>query len=426
MMLPSIRRRLSVSLVVVSVVWALAVAAAVGWVVRHEVEEVMDDTMVEAAELLVNTLAWARPVAKAAGPGELPAPNHEEHMVWQLLDGQGRVMLRSHLAPAAPLVVGLTHGFADVQPSWRVHAMPLGGEPGTLLVAQPVSERDEAVLETTQYAAGAALALGLSCAAWLSLRVSRELKPLDKLSKAVAAYDPMAEPSGLGAPERAELVPMHQAIEGMGRRLGLRVRHERAFAAHAAHALRTPLAGLVAQLSVAERHSTPEGRAALSMARSAADRLRRVVSALLGLFRSGHDLRLAQVDLPALVQQLTPGGLAVEVAQAGPASVRADPDLLAAALANLLDNAVRHGAGRVSVQAFASSGTCGLTVTDDGPGIAPDKLQALQAALDHPDENPSGGLGLKMADWVARAHGGRLRLVPVARGCQVELGLGCG
>jgi len=422
--LPSIRRRLSLLLLAVSLAGAAAVAAAVGWVVQHEVQEVMDDTLVEAAEVLHNTLAWARPVMAAAGPGSgaLPTPQHEEHVVWQMLDARGQVVLHSHRAPAQPLVTGLANGFADVGQDWRVHAMPLSFEPGTLLVAQPTRERDEAIFESVRLAAAVAFALGLLCALALGLGVRRELRPLDRLSAAVAAYDPTAADGPLGPAERAELAPVHAAIELLGRRLNQRLRHERAFAAHAAHALRTPLAGLVVQLKVADRHSAPEGQAAIARARGAADRLARVVSALLALFRSGHELQLQPVDLAALVRDLPSAGLAVVVQPSPP--FQADADLLAAPLANLLDNALRHGARQVHIAAHMdgpqAQAVC-ITVEDDGPGIPEAQRQALQAALDEPEGPAAGGLGLKLADWVARAHGGRLQLLPGATGCRVAM-----
>ncbi len=421
MALPSIRRRLSLSLLGVSLAGVLGMAAAVSWVVRHEVQEVMDDTLVESAELLHNTLAWARPAVPAAGltGSALPSPQHEEHVVWQWLDAQGRVVLHSHRAPEQPLVTGLRSGFMDVTQSWRVHAMPLAFEPGTLLVAQPQLERDEAILDSVRYVVGAAFAIWVACAAWLGWRVRRELQPLVRLSQAVGRFDPIEADSRLQPAERAELAPMHAAIEQLGSRLNERVRREQAFAAHAAHALRTPLSGLVLQLKVAERHSTADGRAALALARSAADRLGRVVSALLALFRSGHELQPRDVDLAALVRELPATGLTVEV---GPAPrFRADADLLAAALANLIDNAQRHGARRLHLGVEVEGHTVRLVLQDDGPGIGTERRTALQAALDDPQEQGCGGLGLKMADWVARAHGGRLRLLPCPAGCRIEM-----
>jgi signal transduction histidine kinase len=419
---PSIRRRLSRALVLVSVAWSLAVSTVVWLVVRHEVDEIMDDTLSESAEVLYGVLQVTGRAVPQAPAEPLPAPDHEEHLVWQLLAADGQVQLRSHRAPRQPLQAGLRRGFATVDDAWRVHAMPLPGGQGVLQVAQPVGDRLEARLEAAQYTAGAALLVGLGCALWLSLRVRRELQPLSMMSQAVAAYDPLDPQARLAAPKRAELQPMHAAIVALGTRLGHRVRSERAFASHAAHALRTPLAGLVAQLAVAQHQSPPVAQPTLLLARQAADRLRRVVNALLALFRAGHEVDRQAVNLDRLVQQLPLDGLTVTVAAKAP--IAADPDLLAAALANLLDNALRHGAHQVQVDAGTQGGQVVIALHDDGPGIAADQAEALQRALDSQQYDVGGtGLGLMLADLVARAHGGRLRLVDVAAGFRVEMRL---
>jgi len=105
----------------------------------------------------------------------------------------------------------------------------------------------------------------------------------------------------------------------------------------------------------------------------------------------------------------------------GADEVPCDPDLLSAALSNLLDNAERHGAREVIVHAEADADQVRLTVSDDGCGIDPAKRQRLQAALDgqHPEEGL--GLGLTLADMVARTHGGRLRLMDSAEGTRIRL-----
>ena len=77
-------------------------------------------------------------------------------------------------------------------------------------------------------------------------------------------------PHDLPRPLRQELVPMVNAISGLGDRLASHVAHERAFAAHAAHALRTPLAGMDAQLAVAIRQCDPAVRGRLEQTREAA------------------------------------------------------------------------------------------------------------------------------------------------------------
>ena len=77
--------------------------------------------------------------------------------------------------------------------------------------------------------------------------------------------------------------------------------HERAFTAHAAHALRTPLAGMDAQLAVALREAPLALQPRLQRVREASGRLQRVLAALLTLFRSDLALHRAPLDLPALI-----------------------------------------------------------------------------------------------------------------------------
>ena len=90
----------------------------------------------------------------------------------------------------------------------------------------------------------------------------------------------------------------------------------------------------------------------------------------------GGDLRRAPVDLKSLLAHLPVEGLEVTL-QAGGA-LQADPDLLAAALANLLDNAKRHGARQVRVSVPVPGTVC---VHDDGPGAPPERLRALRDAI---------------------------------------------
>src|SRR5690606_39299316 len=90
----------------------------------------------------------------------------------------------------------------------------------------------------------------------------------------------------LGPAGRRELEPVHAAIETLASRLSARIANERAFAAHAAHSLRTPLAGIDAQLAVALRECPPGMRDRLQRIRGATTRLQGIVAALLGLFRA--------------------------------------------------------------------------------------------------------------------------------------------
>lgn len=418
--LPSIRARLSTVLVVMSVLWGVAVSTVVWLAVRHEVDELMDQTLQESAEILFGLLSLNMPDKPYSE--QLTTPPHDEHLVWQVVAADQQVLLRSHQAPLQPLALRRDTGFASAGGHWRVYALPFADGRRMLYVAQRGSERGEARRDAAGVTAGAALAVGLLCALGLRLRVRRELAPIDALSSAVAGFEPVPGGAPLQAASRAELLPMQDAINALAARLAKRLANERAFSAHAAHALRTPLAGVVAQLAVAQRLSPPEAQPQLQRARAAADRLRRVVTALLALFRTGAEVQWQRVDLAELVAHLPFEGLAVGVP--APALIDADPDLLVAALLNLFDNAHRHGATQLTLRVHVGDGATLVHIADNGSGMPDTQRQRLQAALDTQNYDAQVGLGLMLADLVARAHGGQLQLPATAAGCEVVLRLG--
>ena len=410
---PSMQERLGRTLLVWSLVWSVGVALAVWIAARHEVDELLDDGLVAAAEVLAGLIA-------RNGIGESPAParaGRSDRFAWQVVDTDARIALRSPAAPERALRAEPGAGFSDT-PQWRVYGMPLGDDGRMLYVAQTREERHEAQVEVAMAAALAALAIGLLGQVWLRYRVQHELAPLATFSQRLERYEPGEVPPAMGEAERQEFEPMHRALDELGRRLEQRVANERAFSAHAAHALRTPLAGIDAQLAAAMAGADEATRARLRRAREAAGRLQRVVVALIGLFRSGTNLQRGRHTLSELLNRLPVEGLEVVVDPR--AVVDADADLLSAALANLLDNASRQGARTVWVE--ASEPTV-VRLRDDGPGVTPERRAELQAIVASQAYEAGAGLGLMLADRVARAHGGSLRLPEAASGFAVELRL---
>lgn len=425
MRLPSIRVRLSRALLIGSLMWSLAVSAAVWLVIQHEVQELLDDAQRASAELLAGQLAGheARTGSLASWPMQDATAGLGTTLAWQVVahlpDGP-RVLLASPQAPRPPFLAAPTAGFTDGA-DWRIYGIALGSQARMLYFAQTEAERQEAGFEPALSAGLAAMALSMLAHIWLRARAGSELAPLQRLATRLDGHDPLAAGATLGDAERAELLPVHRAIDGLSERLARRVASERAFTAHAAHALRTPLAGIDAQLAVAQREAPPALQGRLQRVRVAAGRLQRVVTALLTLFRSGMELHPVPVDLASLVQRLPLDGLAVDVHATH--AVQADADLLAAALINLLDNALRHGATQVLLSTPAPAT---VRIEDDGPGITNERRAMLQAALDAQSYEGRTGLGLMLADMIARSHGGTLTLQPGPRGLTVDLALSAG
>jgi two-component system OmpR family sensor kinase len=422
--LPSLQHELSRTLALVSAGWLLAILMTVVWGVRHEVDELMDETLRESAEIIYGLLS-----ARSSLPNEeldevLPAPPHVEQLVWQLVDQQGRLQRRSHMAPRTALLPVFVPGYSSAAGGWRVYAMAMPDRERVLYVAQTSAERVESRYEAALFVGLSALAVSLLFAWVLRNRVEAAMRPLRRLTRQIASFDPLVPETALPEATRAELGEVSAAINDLGARLARRVLNEQAFAAHAAHALRTPLAGMDAQLALAQREVDEAARPRIVRARASVERLKRVVSSLLALFRTGSELELEQVLLSDLAARLPIGGIELHVPGSG--VVRADPSLLSAALANLLDNSVRHGARHAWLSLHSEGAVQCLRLHDDGPGIDATSRSALQQGLDDIGNETHTGLGLKLAQLVARAHGGSLHLEappPGATGFVVTLRL---
>jgi signal transduction histidine kinase len=407
---PSIRRGVLRTQLIWSTLSGLALAVALWLTMTGEVDELFDDSLSSAAELVIGPLLESLPMQGARTADAPSAPVADDapgvRFVWQLVrhDAGATVLASAKGAPIGPLLSVPAVGFSSV-PGWRVYGLASGQDGRMLYVAQSLQERNEAKVEmilTVLLTGLPLLALGL---VWSNLRLRRELRPLQDLSTRLSALDPLQPVARLGTIDCAELQPLAAAFDDLVARLSHRISLERAFSAHTAHALRTPLASIEVQLAVALREAPPELRPRLQLARTAASRLQHVVLALLAMFRSGAQISRQDLDLHALAAGLVVEGLELRVLPGAP--LQGDADLVSAALLNLLDNAQRHGALQVTLSAPQAGWLC---VQDNGAGVGAQRLQALQDAVATQNYEGVTGLGLMLADLVARAHGGRLLL----------------
>ncbi|MFG6468181.1 sensor histidine kinase [Roseateles sp. BYS87W] len=411
--LPSLRRELVRLTTVVAFCWLVVLGFTVTWAVRHEVDDLLDEALREAAEVMYGVLTTAPELAEnsAALPEVLPAPAHEEKFVWQIVDGRGQVVRRSHKAPPQALSDVTRRGLFDQSGQWRVYGIPMTGPlPRMLYVAQVARERNEARYEAVGTVLLAALTVSLLWVLLLRQRVDRGLRPLAQLARQIESYDPLEASTEPEPGDRAETEAISEAVRTLGRSLAQKVRAERAFSACAAHSLRTPLAGMDAQLALAQREPPEAQPGRLERVRAALTRLTRVVQSLLALFRAGEHwaLDLRPCRLTELLAEIPVEGLTVTVED--DVEFLADPDLTTIALVNLLDNAVRFGARHVRVHGGRDSSRVCIRVQDDGHGITQERWIAVTRALQLPESSADVGLGLRLASMVAQAHGGCLIL----------------
>jgi signal transduction histidine kinase len=409
---PSLRSELTRTLAVVSAVWMLATFLTMAFGIRHEVDDLMDDAQQEAAEVLYGSLVLHLPGLPTRSGDSLPAPPHEERLVWQIVGPGPTVLLHSHKAPTQALLDTQRAGFHATNPQWRVYAMALPNAGQMLLVGRGAGDRLEARYEAIVVIGLSGLLVSLACALWMRQRVVHALLPLHRLSRQIQAYDPMQPQTALASASHQDFVELRAAILELGGRLARRVEQEQAFAAHAAHALRTPLAGMDAQLAIAMKELPESAWPRLARVREAANRLARVTTSLLLMFRSHAAPDLQPVWIADIVDHLVIDGLAVSVEQQAP--LTADPNLFAAVLANLLDNARRAGASHCRIDVQATGFPMVVELRDDGPGLAQQSIDTILSSASASTDQGQAGLGIKLAALVARIHKGRLEITPAA------------
>ncbi|MEU3355520.1 ATP-binding protein [Streptomyces sp. NPDC037389] len=195
-----------------------------------------------------------------------------------------------------------------------------------------------------------------------------------------------------------------------------------------AHELRSPLTsvkGFTATLLAKwERFTDDQKRLMLETVDADADRVTRLIAELLDISRidSGRlEVRRQPVDMAAAVRRhvasytragMRPERFEVKVADSLPA-LWADPDKVDQVLGNLLENAVRHGEGVVTIEVTPAlmkahaEGTA-VTVSDEGPGIPEESMARVFTRFWRGSKRGGTGLGLYIVKGIVDAHGGTI------------------
>src|SRR5215210_5704315 len=249
----------------------------------------------------------------------------------------------------------------------------------------------------------------------------------DELKRAMAG-GVTAERTG-EAEGRLPVPPSHDEISRLGYTLNAMLgrlqgvlARERSFVSDASHELRTPLAILRTELELAlrGRSTRAELEDAVRSAAEETDRLNQLADDLLVIARSDQGrlpVRPAELDARELLEGVVHRFAARARAEqrtlcadnANGLTLTADRARVEQALANMVDNALRHGRGDVVLSAGRDNAHTELHVRDDGPGFPVDFLPAAFERFSRADEARSRGgtgLGLAITAAVARAHGG--------------------
>ncbi|MFH0750485.1 MAG: ATP-binding protein [Chloroflexota bacterium] len=336
--------------------------------------------------------------------------------------------LRARLLLAFLVVITATLGTVAVAallvgPGYFAEAMGhLAGDPmGQAMAVATQAAFDDAM----QRALIAATVIAVVSAAVVSLAVAARIAgPIGALAAAARriAGGHYAERVPVPAPD--ELGELATSFNDMARSLETTERRRLQLVGDVAHELRTPLTTLDGYLEGLEDGVIAPSDETWGLLRAETGRLTRLVNDLSELWRAEArqlPLRIETVDATALAGEVVdrfrplaaPRGIAFDL-RAGPAVARGDRDRIAQVLANYLSNALRHApdGSVVAVATSAADGHVTLSVADQGPGLAPDQLEAVFERfyrVDAARSRSSGGsgIGLAIVRALAGAMGGR-------------------
>ena len=418
----SIRLRLTAAFAAAMVVVLAAAALFVYVRLRADLDESVNAALAARVEAVA-----------ASGAASAGAAGDDEEGFAQVLGAGGELLDSAGGAPGAVRVdAGLVERrVPGIEGTVRILRS------GAVVVGQSLEDRDEALAGlVASFAVGGPIAVLIASLLGYALAAAG-LGPIEAMRRRAG------EISLAGDDDRLPLPAAHDEVHRLGmtlnemlERLQGALEGERRFVADAGHELRTPVAVIKTELEGALRAGghEPRVREALVAAVEECDNLAQLSEDLLIVGRAGA-LPVRPEPLP--VHTLLEGvrqrfadrarerGRSIVVDAVAGLVVVGDELRLRQALGNLVDNALRHGAGEIVMRGMCADGGVALEVEDAGPGFGDDIAgHAFErfARSDSARGHDGTGLGLAIVRTIAEAHGGRAELVPAA-GANVRIWL---
>jgi heavy metal sensor kinase len=313
------------------------------------------------------------------------------------------------------------------------------GQNGLVILGSPADpyKLESRLLFTLTAGSLATLIIALLGGFWLADRAMRPVHTITQAARTIGETDLSRRLNMKGKDELGELA---NTFDGMLGRLQAAFDRQRQFVADASHELRTPLTivNLETSRTLASPRKPDEYREALSIIHSENDFMTALVNDLLTLARMDAGQAVIQsqpVDLSDValetMERLTPlaarSGVRLDAGDLPEARILGDRQHLVQMVSNLVDNGIKYAAGedkKVSIETGTTGDTAWVRVSDNGPGIAQEHLPHLFDRFYRIDQSrtrggdgsnspqsPSGsGLGLSIVQWIARSHGGEVKV----------------
>jgi two-component system, OmpR family, sensor histidine kinase TctE len=447
-----LRRRLLVTLIAPLILLALANA----WLEFRSADDVaaqQDRRLLALVPLVADSVigeAGDRPLIMLAPPVEEFLKERAGSATYAILDVDGKVLhgdaWLAGLPPSdlAPEVHSEEHAGA----TWRIVRQRQPTVQGELVVAvadgsDPRQQWARSILFRVLLPNLVLIAAAAFAVRWA---VQQALRPLLALKEAVEHRSPrdLSAIDDSASPE--EVRPLVDSLNRLFGLVNAQAEGQRRFVADAAHQLRTPIAGLQAQVEAwAQAASARPAQDTLALPteqvyklRSATRRTSQLANQLLALSRADaramHAQPLQRVDLKALCEDTLEMHLDAATARgmdlgldARPVPAMGHDWLLRELLSNLVDNAVKYSdeGGTVTIRCGRRGGEAFLEVEDDGPGVAQAEMPRVLERFYRVQgtQGEGNGLCLAIADEIARLHHSQLQLQSGAggRGLKVTL-----
>lgn len=364
--------------------------------------------------------AGALPTSGLRGTDPIELPRHPGPVRLALYDDRGRRAAGTGPTQGDELVTQALRGKVvdEHEGAWLAVAVPVHDEElvvGAARAAVPWDSVDDATHRSWFVMAGlaaGAVAIAGAVAVWQSSRLSAPVRAVAARAADLGRGDFASRVDASGV---AELDEVTDALNRAAARLDEMVARERRFAADVSHQLNTPLTSLRLALESALVTPGADLPASIHQAIDEVGRLERTVDTLLALQR---DDRLADGTCdPAAVSTAVAGRFRSALASAGrPLRLELEPDLpavrcsgeiLGEVLSVLMDNAVMHGDGEVTLAGRRAGSGVVLDIEDAGAGVVGDRDVVFQRRA---AQATGHGIGLALARSLAEAHGARLEL----------------
>jgi two-component system OmpR family sensor kinase len=403
-----------------TVVW-IAAASVTSLIARQEMEEVFDSALQETAQRILPIAVVDILGREEEGISQRLAAirGHDESFTYIVRDDQDRILLRSHAADPAVFPAWDGTGFRKTA-LHRLYSDEAVQGTIRITVAEPLVHR-ASVGRELQMGLGLPLLVVLPVALLAIVLVVRaSLAPLRQFRDRLAARGVRdLSPVTLGDLP-TEIAPVADTMNGLLARLSAAFEAERSFAANAAHELRTPLAGAIAQAQRLQAETQDaDAKARAGEIEATLKRLTRLSERLMQLARAeggrlrrdeAADLRpIARILADDLSRTTGPGRIVLALPDSAVMS-DLDPDAFAILLRNLVENALRHGKADCPVEvSLWADGT--LIVANDGPVVAAGDLVRLTNRFERaPSSGDGSGLGLAIVAAIAERTQSRLEL----------------